>query len=139
MTPISPSMSLIVPGAPAGVREYDWTVKSKSMTALSIDGCTPRDKFGCKATFNGTVTLKAVDRLTHAKFNLAGNYQFEEYVRDNSRAGKKPDPSLTPDDLALRIWDASGTFYTTDTSFGPNGALINPLPISEGDIEVKPK
>ena len=107
-------------GAPSGVRDYNFIVKSNAMDSL-VQNCTTPATGGlpCWATFTGKSNLKAVDRSTGIAYAFGsgtiGNQQsFQVDVTDASEPGSSPGSG--PDSYAIRIWTSNGTYYQVGTS-----------------------
>jgi DNA/RNA endonuclease G (NUC1) len=107
-------------GAPAGLRDYNFVIRSTAMGDLRQSTTTsPRT-----ATFGGKCTIKAIDRLTGVTYDLGGNYSFQVDVTDG-----------TTDRYAIRVLNPSGTNfvviggYTGDTN-------TSQLSIGGGNIKV---
>ncbi len=112
---------------PAG--DYDWTIKSNAMTALG-QSCTSTKPKVCTATFTGKSTITAVNRATGIAYGLGGNNQFQVDVTDNGEPGSGK-ATTNPDTYAIRVWDASGTYYQLGTPTAQ-------LPLNGGNIQVRP-
>ena len=113
---------------PAG--EYNWIIKSNSMTALSQShGPTCPTTAVCKSTFTGKSNVTAVNRATGVAFSLGGNRQFQVDVTDLGEPGSKSAP--VPDTYALRVWDSSGTYYQV-------GSPTAQRALTGGNIQVRP-
>jgi len=114
---------------PAG--QYNWIIKSNSMTGLSQTGDTPCPTgVVCKSTFTGKSNVTAVNRATGVAYSLGGNRQFQVDVTDLGEPGASS--STTPDTYAIRVWDGSGTYYQLGTPSGQRN-------LEGGNIQVRPK
>lgn len=130
-------------GAPSGVRDYNFIVKSNAMDSL-VQNCTTPATGGlpCWATFTGKSNLKAVDRSTGIAYTFGsgtiGNQQsFQVDVTDASEPGSSPGSG--PDSYAIRIWTSNGTYYqvgtsSTDGTYAHRGTQI---PLTGGNIQVR--
>jgi hypothetical protein len=119
-------LSKLVSGAPAGLREYNWIIKSNATTAL-IQSCTKTLPKVCSAIFTGKNNIMAVDRVTGIAYSLGGNYQFQVDVTDKGEPGS----GATPDTYAIRVWNGIGTYYQL-------GVPKSPIALNGGNIQIKP-
>jgi hypothetical protein len=133
---VTTDLSELVPGAPEGLREYNWIIKSNAMQGLNVYDCPAGAKIGCKATITGKNNIQAVDRLTGVTYSLGGNYQFQVDVYDNREVNSPP--SDKADQYAIRVWNASGVYYMLGDGYDANWRL-KPLEINGGNILVKDK
>jgi hypothetical protein len=111
---------------PAG--QYNWIIKSNSMTGLSQRCTTTLPKI-CDATFTGKSNVTAVNRTTGVAYSLGGNRQFQVDVTDLGEPGASS--STTPDTYAIRVWDGSGTYYQLGTPTAQRA-------LQGGNIQVRP-
>ena len=127
--------------APGGLREYNFIVKSNSMSSLSQKCSTTTGATPCWATIVGGSNVKAVDRLTGIEYTLSagaiGNQQqFQLDVTDNGEPGASS--STTPDGYAIKVSTSNGLYYqvgTARTSLDPaNGTQV---PLKGGNIQVR--
>ena len=131
-------------GAPSGLRDYNFIVKSNAMDAL-VQKCTNTPSIGdppCWATFTGRSNLKAVDRSTGIAYSFGsgtiGNQQsFQVDVTDAAEPGSSP--GTGPDKYAIRIWTSNGTYYQVGTSSTDIDHPGTQIPITGGNIQVRLK
>jgi hypothetical protein len=136
-----------VAGAPYGMRDYNFIVKSNAWDGL-FQKCS--DSIGtepCWATFNGKSNVKAVDRQTGIAYTLGaeliGNQQsFQVDVTDRGEPGASS--SAAPDSYAIKVWTSSATFYqvgTPATTDKTTGQYIpgNQIQLSGGNVQVRLK
>jgi hypothetical protein len=130
-------------GAPSGVRDYNFIVKSNAMDSLVQKCATPAGDQPCKATFTGKSNLKAVDRSTGIAYAFGsgtiGNQQsFQVDVNDVSEPGSSP--GTGPDSYAIRIWTSNGTYYQVGIPRRTiDDASAVQVPITGGNIQVRMK
>jgi hypothetical protein len=86
------------------------------------------------ASFSGKNTIKAVDRLTGATYNLSGtiNYNFQVDITDKS----EPSSQTNPDTYALRVWTTTGNYKVIGT-YSSTGANTAQAPLQGGNLQVK--
>lgn len=122
--------TILIPGTTSSylpADDYNWIIKSNSMTGLTQKCPTTGTTVGCTATFTGKSTITAENRRTGTQYGLGGNNSFQVDVTDNGEPGSSA--STTPDTYALRVWDASGTYYQL-------GTPTSQLALNGGNIQV---
>jgi hypothetical protein len=131
-----------VAGAPYGLRDYNYIVKSNAMDSLVQKCATATGGLPCKATFTGKSNVRAVDRITGLSYTLGaeliGNQQyFQVDVTDNGEPGASS--STSPDQYAIRVWTTTGTYYqvgTPRTTIDDSANVM--LGLRGGNVQIKP-
>jgi hypothetical protein len=128
--------------APAGVRGYNFQVKSNAMDSLQQKCTTDAGAEPCWATITGRSNVKAIDRTTGIEYTLGadiiGNQQY--FQIDVTDTGEPGSGAVNADGFAIRVWTASGTFYQVGqprTSLAPpDGTQVK---LSGGNVQVRLK
>jgi len=115
-------------GGPAGLRDYNFIVKSSSITSLQVTNTTV-PQYG---SFAGKCSITAVDRQSGATMGKGSGYLFQVDITDKGEPGSGV---ANPDTYAIRVYDSSGNLIIVGT-YSATGVNTMQVNISGGNIQV---